>query len=197
MTPAPFLLRTTRGTFIQVHSYNAILTGDLCRTSPARGAADHTALFATQQQEWLPPACCRGECPGRTGEHRGAFCLVMADETPGDPLARGLPSPVCTARGGRQSNPPEMVADHGERPAQKLSGSMPTLRVFHHLPLTFPRFPGAICCPPAAQPTRLLRSSSQELAGDSAERSKTPPGRQARVTKTLLAERRQLEAQAA
>jgi len=38
-----------------------------------------------------------------------AFCLVMAHETPGDPLARGLPSPVCTGRAERQSRRQQTV----------------------------------------------------------------------------------------
>jgi hypothetical protein len=46
----------------------------------------------------------------------------MADETPGDPLARGLPSSVCAATVGRQSRCQEIVTDQGDCPAQRQCG---------------------------------------------------------------------------
>jgi hypothetical protein len=81
---------------------------------------------------------------------RDASALVMAHETPGDPLVRALPSPVCTGPAASQSRWQEILTDRSECPAQ--------LRYTIQLPITnvqgllaaFPSSTSAVCCPSAA-----------------------------------------------
>jgi hypothetical protein len=65
-------------------------------------------------------------------------CLVMAHETPGDSLARGLPSPVCTARAGRQGPTRETMMDCGGCPAQRRYARWFTITNIHRLLAAFP-----------------------------------------------------------
>jgi len=89
--------------------------------------------------------------PGGTGW--ASLRPPVTHETPGDPLARGLPSPVYTGRAGRQSHPQQMVVDRGKRPAEVPSIRMLQLSILHGLSLTFLALTSVICCPSAAQAT--------------------------------------------
>ena len=74
----------------------------------------------------------------------------MAHETPGDPRARGLPSPVCTGRSGGQSRSEEMVKDGGGCPAQHRYARWFAITNVHRLLAAFPTLTRVDCCPSAA-----------------------------------------------
>jgi hypothetical protein len=69
---------------------------------------------------------------------------------PGDPLARGLPSPVCTARAGRQSRRQQTVTDRGECPAQRQYAGWFASTNVHRLLAAFYTLTRVVCCPSAA-----------------------------------------------
>jgi hypothetical protein len=91
----------------------------------------------------------------------------MTHETPGDPLARGLPSPVCTDRAGRQSRRQETVTDRGKRPVQERYAATFGVTILHSLLRVFPTLTCDDCCPSAA---RASRPSGQELRPDLRQR---------------------------
>jgi hypothetical protein len=76
--------------------------------------------------------------------------LLIAHETPGDPLARGLPSPVCTGRAASQSRWQETMTDRGEYPAQRWYTMWFAITNVHRLLAAFPTLTSVVCCPSAA-----------------------------------------------
>jgi hypothetical protein len=106
----------------------------------------------------------------------------MAHETPGDPLARGLPSHVCTTWAGRQSRREEIVTECGESPVQELFGANLGVTVPHRLSVVFPILTRDVCCP-----TRLAVRAlfAPGLTADPARRAEDLPDPQTKAARTL------------
>jgi hypothetical protein len=104
--------------------------------------------------------------------NRASLLLPVTHETPGDSLARGLPSPVCTARVGRQSRRQETVTDDGECPAQRQCGVWRAIRNLCHLSAALPKPYSASCCPSAAL-TRVVAFSWDALPVGIGDQSRT------------------------
>jgi hypothetical protein len=77
---------------------------------------------------------------------RERLCLLMAHETPGDPLVRGLPSPVCTRRASSQSRRQETVTDPGKCPAQEWEVRRFATTILKRPPVTVPTLTLTKCC---------------------------------------------------
>src|SRR5215207_6120693 len=96
----------------------------------------------------------------------------MTHETPGDPRVRALPSPVCTARAGRQSRREETVMDSGECPAQRWYALWFAITNVHRLLAASPTLTRVVCCPSAA--FRWVACEVDDAPSGSAEERASP-----------------------